>query len=83
MTNKRNYGRHIWDRRDARGSRGRARDVRRHSAVRRSTAGEYPKPEIYSFIRPRGYLTRPGMPNHIGDDADQYRGVPHPILRRC
>jgi hypothetical protein len=22
MTNKRNYGRHIWDRRDARGSRG-------------------------------------------------------------
>ena len=31
----------------------------------------------------RGYLTRPGMPNHIGAHADQDRGVPHPITRRC
>src|SRR5271155_3319566 len=28
------------------------------------------------FIRPRGYLTRPGMPNHIGDHSDQYQGFP-------
>jgi hypothetical protein len=33
-------------------------------------------PDIYSFIRSHGYLTRPGMPNHIGDHADQYRGFP-------
>jgi hypothetical protein len=37
---------------------------------------EYPKREIYSFIQPRGYLTRPGMPNHTGDHADQYQGFP-------
>jgi hypothetical protein len=47
---------------------------------------EYPKREIYSFIQPRGYLTRPGMPNHTGDHADQYRGFPAlrgAIVRRC
>jgi len=37
---------------------------------------EYPKREIYSFIPPRGYLTRPGMPNHAGSHADQYPGFP-------
>jgi hypothetical protein len=37
---------------------------------------EQPKREIYSFISPRGYLTRPGMPNHGGDHTDQYRGFP-------
>jgi hypothetical protein len=37
---------------------------------------DYPKREIYSFIHPRGYLTRPGMPNHAGCHADQYRGFP-------
>jgi hypothetical protein len=35
-----------------------------------------PKPEIYSFTRPRRYLTRPGMPNHIGDHPDQFGGFP-------
>ncbi len=37
---------------------------------------EYPKREIYSFIQPRGYLTRPGMANHGGDHGDQYQGFP-------
>src|SRR5262245_53312181 len=37
---------------------------------------EQPRREIYSYIRPRGYLTRPGMPNHAGDHADEYRGFP-------
>ncbi len=37
---------------------------------------EYPKREIYSFIQPRGYLTRSGMANHGGDHADQYQGFP-------
>jgi len=36
---------------------------------------QYPKREIYSFIRPRGYITRPGMPNHTGDHGDQYQGL--------
>jgi hypothetical protein len=39
---------------------------------------EYRRREIYSYIDPRGYLTRPGMPNHMGDHADQYRGFPFP-----
>ena len=37
---------------------------------------EHPRREIYSFIRPRGYLTRPGMPNHAGSHADLYQGFP-------
>jgi hypothetical protein len=39
-----------------------------------------PKRTIYSFIPPRGFLTRPGMPNHDGDHAALYRGFPR--LRR-
>jgi hypothetical protein len=35
-----------------------------------------PKRTIYSFIRPAGYLTRPGLPNHAGSHAAQYRGFP-------
>src|SRR5260370_17129205 len=30
-----------------------------------------PKREIYSFIQPRGYLARPGMPKHTADPAEQ------------
>jgi len=37
---------------------------------------EHPKREIYSFIAPRGYLTRPGMLNHTGSHADHYRDFP-------
>ena len=39
---------------------------------------ERQKREIYSFIPPRGYLTRPGMPNHTASHADQYPGFPAP-----
>jgi hypothetical protein len=35
-----------------------------------------PKRTIFSFIAPRGYLTRPGFPNHDGDHAHLYEGFP-------
>ena len=35
-----------------------------------------PRREIFSFIAPRGYLTRPGAPGHAGSHADRYRGFP-------
>lgn len=35
-----------------------------------------PKRTIYSFIRPSGYLTRPGFRNHTGSHAARYRGFP-------
>jgi hypothetical protein len=106
-SNERNYGRHIWDRRDVQGSMGAMACIVIPWFSDRLLEGtpwqamawwihdhlpysqlqffpklgafnigwqEQPKREIYSFIRPRGYLTRPGMPNHIGDHADQYRG---------
>jgi hypothetical protein len=108
-SNERNYARHIWDRRDARGSMGAMACIVVPWFADRLLEGtpwqamawwihdhlpysqlqffpklgafnigwqEYPRREIYSFIRPRGYLTRPGMPNHTGDHADQYRGFP-------
>jgi hypothetical protein len=37
---------------------------------------EMPRRQIYSFIPPRGYLTRPGMPNHSGDHSACYTGFP-------
>jgi hypothetical protein len=37
---------------------------------------EVPKRTIYSFISPRGYLTRPGFPNHDGTHRHLYRGFP-------
>lgn len=37
---------------------------------------EAPKREIRSYIRPRGLLTRPGMPNHDGDHGDWYAAFP-------
>jgi hypothetical protein len=37
---------------------------------------EAPKRTIYSFIPPRGFLTRPGFPNHAGDHSHLYRGFP-------
>jgi len=37
---------------------------------------EVPKRTIYSFIPPRGFLTRPGLPNHTGDHSRSYRGFP-------
>jgi hypothetical protein len=44
---------------------------------------EAPKRSIYSFIPPRGFLTRPGMPNHEGDHAALYRGFPRPKRARA
>ena len=46
---------------------------------------ERPKRTIYSYIPPRGYLTRPGYPNHEGSHADLYPGFPQlvfPIYER-
>lgn len=37
---------------------------------------EAPKRTIYSFIEPRGFLTKPGYPNHAGNHADFYPGFP-------
>lgn len=37
---------------------------------------ERPKRSIYSYAQPKGYLTRPGMPNHHGDHSAEYEGFP-------
>jgi len=37
---------------------------------------EVPKRTIYSFIEPRGYLTRPRFANHTGDHSAFYVGFP-------
>jgi len=37
---------------------------------------EAPKRTIYSFIEPRGFLTKPGFPNHDGDHSHLYEGFP-------
>lgn len=37
---------------------------------------ESPKRTIYSFIEPRGYLTKPGWANHDGDHSRLYPGFP-------
>jgi hypothetical protein len=37
---------------------------------------EAPKRTIYSFIAPRGFLTKPGFPNHEGDHSRFYKGFP-------
>jgi hypothetical protein len=37
---------------------------------------EVPKRTIYSFIAPRGFLTKPGFPGHDGDHSHLYEGFP-------
>lgn len=37
---------------------------------------EVPKRTIYSFIPPRGYLTKPGFLDHEGDHSRLYEGFP-------
>ncbi len=37
---------------------------------------EIPRRRITSFVAPRGLLTKPGMPNNLGDHSEQYRGFP-------
>lgn len=34
---------------------------------------QQPERSIYGFVAPRGWLTRPGMPNHGGDHGELYR----------
>jgi len=41
---------------------------------------EQPKRRIYSFIVPRGLLTKPSMANHAGSHAEHYPGFP-PLVR--
>jgi hypothetical protein len=41
---------------------------------------EAPKRTIYSFIQPRGFLTRPGFANHEGSHAESYQGFPEPVI---
>jgi hypothetical protein len=37
---------------------------------------EAPKRTIYSFIEPRGFLTKPGFSNHDRDHSHRYKGFP-------
>jgi hypothetical protein len=37
---------------------------------------EVPKRTIFSYAAPRGYLTKPGFPNHAGDHGSLYAGFP-------
>ena len=37
---------------------------------------EFPRKRITSFVTPRGLLTKPGMDNHAGSHACEYRGYP-------
>jgi hypothetical protein len=37
---------------------------------------ECPRKRITSFVAPRGLLTKPGMGNHAGSHAGEYRGYP-------
>ena len=37
---------------------------------------EFPRKRITSFVAPRGLLTKPGMDNHAGSHAGEYRDYP-------
>jgi hypothetical protein len=41
---------------------------------------ESPRRTIYSFIPPRGFLTKPGFANHEGDHSAFYPGFPALVL---
>ena len=108
-SNRRNYARHIWDRRDPEGCMGAMACIVLPWFADRLDAGtpwqsmawwihdhlpyselqffprlgafnigwrETPRRQIYSFMPPRGYLTRTGMPNHTGNHAQFYAGFP-------
>ena len=104
----RNYARHTWDRRDARGMGAMACMAVPWLVDRMQTGTswqamawwihdhlpyselqffpklaafnigwhEVPRRTIFSYIAPRGYLTKPGFPNHAGDHARFYQGFP-------
>ena len=42
---------------------------------------EVPRRTIFSFIAPRGYLTKPGFANHDGDHGHLYDGFPQLVTR--
>jgi hypothetical protein len=104
----RNYARHTWDRRDARGM-GAMACIAVPWLVDRMRTGtswqamawwihdhlpyselqffpklaafnigwhEVPRRTVFSYIAPRGYLTKPGFSNHAGDHARFYQGFP-------
>lgn len=107
-SNTRNYARHIWDRRDARGMGAMACIVLPWLVDRMRTGTswqalawwihdhlpyselqffpklyafnigwhEIPRRAIFSFIAPRGYLTRPGFRNNGGRHDHFYEGFP-------
>jgi hypothetical protein len=37
---------------------------------------EAPRRTLYSFVAPRGFLTKPGFANHDGDHSHLYKGFP-------
>ncbi len=108
-TNEKNYGRHIWDRRDTDGHMGATACivVRWFIPMYEKTGNwqalawwihdnlpysglqffpkyaafniswhEVPERTIYSYIDPKGCLTKPGMSNHGGDHKALYGGLP-------
>ena len=114
-SNLRNYGRHIWDRRDAAGATGAMATIVVPWFADRYAAGvpwqsmawwihdhlpyselqffpklaafnigwhEQPRRRIYSFIPPRGLLTKPGMANHAGSHAEHYPDFPQFVPTR-
>jgi hypothetical protein len=36
---------------------------------------EKPRRSIYSYVAPKGYLTKPGMENHVGSHEPLWRGI--------
>ena len=40
---------------------------------------EHPKRTISSYIPPKGYLTKPGMSNHLGSHDEYYKSFPKPV----
>jgi hypothetical protein len=40
---------------------------------------EKPKRHISSYLKPRGLLTKPGLPNNTGSHSSEYRGFPKPV----
>lgn len=104
-SNEKNYGHHIWDRRDANGHMGATACVVLPWFAERYEAGanwqelawwihdrlpyselmffpkraafniqwhEQPSRTIYSFVPPKGFLTKPGYDNHTGDHTTHY-----------
>jgi hypothetical protein len=43
---------------------------------------EIPRRRITSFAKPRGLLTKPGLPNHDGDHSAYYQGFPQ-LRSKC